>query len=114
MGWWSMEELTMVFCLVDLRPGGAFLCRMRTPAGSDVWSGGIYREVVEGERLVFSAYLGGEDDAGSPVSSLVTVTFADAGDKTKVTLRETAETMQTGGSDPSKPRREHAGGIGQD
>jgi uncharacterized protein YndB with AHSA1/START domain len=100
MGWWGLSGNTMTFCTVDLRPGGAFLCRMRSPEGRDVWSGGVYHEVVEAERLVFTAYFGHErsdrrdgrsDDLA--LEKLVTVTFADHGGKTKVTLREASPPM---------------------
>lgn len=92
MGWWGLSGFTMTFCRVDLRPGGVFLIGMRSPGGRDVWSGGVYHEVVAAERLVFTAYFADGDarprSSDLPQETLVTVTFADHGHGTRLTIRE--------------------------
>ena len=69
---------------LDLRPGGRWRARMvRDDDGTEFPVGGVYREVVEPERLVFTWAL---DRLGS--ESLVTITFADHGDKTEMTFHQ--------------------------
>jgi uncharacterized protein YndB with AHSA1/START domain len=70
---------------MDVRPGGTFRVCMRSPEGADHWKQGVYREVVEPERLVFT--FAWEDGEGKPgFQTVVTVTFAERGDKTELTL----------------------------
>ena len=69
---------------VDLRPGGRWrACMIREDTGREFPVGGEYREVVEPERLVFTWAL---DESGG--ESLVTITFADHGDKTEMTFHQ--------------------------
>lgn len=69
---------------VDLRPGGRWrACMVREDNGEEFPSGGVYREIVEPERLVFTWAL---DDKGS--ESLVTITLADHGGKTEMTFHQ--------------------------
>lgn len=96
--WWAPKGWSTPACKVDLRPGGAFHFCMRSPEGRDIWGLGVYREVVAPERL---AYVDSFADAdGNPVpparygmspehphETLVSVTFAALGGRTKVTLR---------------------------
>jgi uncharacterized protein YndB with AHSA1/START domain len=82
------EGFTVTFNEVDLRPGGGFKVCMRSPEGVDHWLQGVYREVVPPERLVFTH--GWLDAAGKPGrETLVTITFAERGAKTELTLRQT-------------------------
>jgi uncharacterized protein YndB with AHSA1/START domain len=82
------EGYTVTSQEVDLRPGGAFRICMRSPEGVDHWLQGMYREVVEPERLVFThAWL---DARGQPgTATLVTITFAEHGGQTELTLHQT-------------------------
>ena len=98
MRWWGPKGFTTPFCKIDLRPGGVFHYCMRSPEGRDFWGKGIYREIVEPERLVFTDFFA--DEKGNPVPPtdygmspdwpaelLVTVTFAEHEGKTKLTLQ---------------------------
>lgn len=72
----------------DIRPGGTFRICMRSPEGVDHWLQGVYREVVAPERLVFThTWLDADRKPGT--ETLVTITFADRGGKTELTLRQT-------------------------
>ncbi len=84
--WWGPRGFTNPVCELDLRPAGAILIHMRGPDGTVYPMTGVYQEIVEPERLVFtSAAL---DAAGHPMfEMLTTVTFADLGEKTKQILR---------------------------
>jgi len=70
---------------LDVRPGGRWrACMVRDDNGIEFPSHGEYREVVEPERLVFTWEL---DRSGG--ESLITITFADHGDKTEMTFHQT-------------------------
>ena len=74
---------------VDLRPGGPYRVCMRSPEGVDHWLQGVYREIVEPERLVFThAWLDAEGKPGN--ETLVTITLTERGGKTELTLHQTA------------------------
>ena len=98
MRWWGPKGFTTPVCKIDFRVGGKFLNCMRSPDGKDYWSTGVYREIVEPERIVctdsFADAEGNVVPASHygmvgdfPMEMLVTVTFEDQGGKTKLTLR---------------------------
>ena len=85
--WWGPRGFTIPSCKLDVRPGGAFRFCMRSPEGTDHWLRGVYREIVEPERLVLT--WAWEDAEGKPGhETLVTVNFAEHGAKTKLTLHQ--------------------------
>ena len=85
--WWGPKGFTTTFCDMDIRPGGQFRFCMRSPTGTDHWKRGVYREVVAPERIIFT--FAWEDAAGNPGHELLTtVTFAEQGRKTKLTLNQ--------------------------
>jgi uncharacterized protein YndB with AHSA1/START domain len=85
--WWGPLGFTTVYHDMDIRPGGAFRVCMRSPEGAEHWKQGVYREVVEPERVVFT--FAWEDADGKPGhQTLVTVTFAERGDKTELRLHQ--------------------------
>jgi uncharacterized protein YndB with AHSA1/START domain len=60
---------------------------MCSPEGVEHWKQGVYREVVEPERLGFT--FAWEDAEGKPGhETLVTVSFAEQGAKTRLTLHQ--------------------------
>ena len=72
----------------ELRPGGKWRTCLRALDGSrELWQGGVYREVVPNERLVFT-FAWDEQDGTSGPETLVTITFADQGGKTLMTFRQ--------------------------
>lgn len=86
--WWAPQGFTTISCEMDVRPGGAWRRCMRSPDGSEHRKRGVYREIVEPERLVFT-YASEDLDGNFSHETLVTVTFADEGGKTRLTLRQT-------------------------
>lgn len=85
--WWGPRGFTTISGRMDFRPGGVWFRAMRAPDGSEHRKRGIYREIVEPERLVFT-YLT-EDAEGNPgFETLVTVNFADVDGKTRLTLHQ--------------------------
>jgi uncharacterized protein YndB with AHSA1/START domain len=82
------EGFTVTFHEVNLRPGGTYRLCMRSPEGIDHWLQGVYREVVEPERLVFThVWLDAQRRPGP--ETLVTITFVDRGSQTELTLHQT-------------------------
>ena len=100
--WLAPRGFTIPFAEGSLSVGGAWRSSMRKPDGTDLWLGGVYREIVEPERLVFThAWL---DEEGRPgPATLVTVTLSERGRKTEMTFRQT-------GFDSRDSRDGHAGG----
>ena len=62
--WWGPQGFVTTYCNMDVRPGGTFRVCMRSPEGAEHWKQGVYREVVEPERLVFT--FAWEDADGKP------------------------------------------------
>ena len=87
--WWGPQGFTNPVCEVDVRPGGAIRIVMRGPDGVEYPMRGTFREVSEAERLVFTAVA--EDAQGNRLlEAVTTVTFAEQGGKTKLTLHARA------------------------
>lgn len=96
--WWGPAGFTAPVIRIDLREGGRYLYSMRSPEGQDFWSTGEYREIVAGERLVFTDSFADAKGNVVPASTygmsgnwpqelLVTVTFEEHEGGTKLTLR---------------------------
>jgi uncharacterized protein YndB with AHSA1/START domain len=85
--WWAPEGFSMAFLEMDVRPGGAWRKCMRSPDGIDYWRHGVYQEIVEPERLVFT-YISDDPVSDPDHETIVTITFADQGDKTLMTFRQ--------------------------
>jgi uncharacterized protein YndB with AHSA1/START domain len=87
MRWWGPRGYMMTLCKMDLRPGSTYRFHMRSPEGTEHRSAGVFREVVEPERLVLTrAWVDAEGKPGH--ETLLTVTFADHGGKTLLTLHQ--------------------------
>ncbi len=84
--WWGPHGFTNPICELDARPRGAIRVDMRAPDGVVYTMTGMYQEIVEPERLVFtSAAL---DENGDPLFEILnTVIFAEQGGKTILTLQ---------------------------
>lgn len=80
---WYVSEVRM-----DLRPGGAFFTVMNGPDGERFDNPGVFLEIAEGERLVFTdAFEPGWRPNGRPFM-VAEVRFEDAGDgRTRYTAR---------------------------
>jgi uncharacterized protein YndB with AHSA1/START domain len=84
--WWGPHGFTNPVCELDLRPGGAIRIDMRGPDGVVYPNRGVFREIVEPERLVFTS--GFDDGVGKTrFEVLTTVTFAEQGGRTMLTVQ---------------------------
>ncbi len=83
--WAGPRGFTVTSCEIGSRPGDEFRMTMRSPEGTERRVRGVYHEIVEGERLVYTwAWLDADGKPGH--ETLITVTFADYGEKTELTL----------------------------
>jgi uncharacterized protein YndB with AHSA1/START domain len=90
--WWGPKMFTNPVCEVDARPGGKLRIVMRGPDGNDYPLRGVFQEVVAPERLVFTNIA--VDDKDRPIiDGLTTVTFAEEGGKTKLTVHTRGKAM---------------------
>lgn len=84
--WWGPRGFTNPVCEVDAKPGGKILIHM-SGFGMLAPMAGVFKEVVEPERLVFTnnAYF---DTSLSKIliEGITTVTFADESGKTRLTI----------------------------
>ncbi len=113
--WWGPKDFTAPSIKIDLKVGGKYVFSMHGPAGSewdrDIYSAGVYKEIVPNEKLVVTDYFSDEngnmitpeesglEDPNFPKESTVTVLFEEVdGGKTKLSIvypkPETEEQMQ--------------------
>lgn len=91
--WFCPNNFRVSSCEMDFRVGGKYRLCM-SGFDRDFWVSGEYREIVAPERIVFAGTL----DDGNAV--LTTVTFAELGAKTRLTVHQTysLETDSTRGA----------------
>lgn len=82
--WWGPNGFTNTIHEMEVRPGGVWRFIMHGPDGVDYPNKIVYDEIVKPERLVY-AHSGGKE--GDPADFQATVTFAEQGSKTKLTMR---------------------------
>lgn len=88
--WWGLPNgATMPTCTIDFRVGGVLHCQIMH-RGTEIWFKWIYREIVEGERLVLEQHLSDAsarelDSPDRPVST-ITVRLEETNGKTKLTV----------------------------
>lgn len=88
MNWWGPKHHPATQVDMDVRPGGRWRhCLRSVETGQNLWHGGVFREVVPPERLVFTFTWEEEGERG--METLVTVVFDDVGGKTQMTMRQT-------------------------
>ena len=84
--WMGPKGFTALSVKMDVRPGGQYRAWIRSGEGKDYWFRGVYREVVEAKRLVFT--FAWEEDGERGQENLVTVTFAEENGKTRMTFKQ--------------------------
>jgi uncharacterized protein YndB with AHSA1/START domain len=83
--WFTPPPWTTPAAEMDVRPGGSSLIVMRGPNGTEVPNRGVYLEVVENERLVFTnAYTEAWEPSDKPFMTVI-LTFEDEDVGTKYT-----------------------------
>lgn len=85
--WFAPRPYTTPVAELDVRPGGASLVVMRSPEGREMPNRGVYLDVVENERLVFTdAYTQAWEPSPKPFMTVI-LTFEDEGGGTRYTAR---------------------------
>jgi uncharacterized protein YndB with AHSA1/START domain len=85
--WWGPKAFPGEHISMEAREGHAWRNSLRSiETGSELWHKGVFREVVPPERLVFT--FAWEEEGERGLETLVTLTFAEEGDKTRMTLHQ--------------------------
>ncbi|MEC5387421.1 SRPBCC domain-containing protein [Uliginosibacterium sp. H3] len=86
--WWGPQGFNCQTCHMDVRVGGAFHLDMLGPDGVVHPCDGIYREIVEPERIVYDglAEEGHPCGAGLPPHGRVTISFTELDGVTTVRI----------------------------
>lgn len=95
--WWGPKGFSMLVVKLDLRPGGIFHYKMRSPDGHEMWGKFVYHEIVPPESVTMVSSF--SDEQGNvarhpmnpnwPPEMLSIMTLTDLGGKTKMTVRAT-------------------------
>ena len=98
MRWWGPKDFTSPSCKMDFRVGGKFIFCMRSKNGNNIWSTGIYKEIIPYERIIFTDCFA--DEKGNvvpathygmsgdiPLEMKITITFEEYEGKTKMTVK---------------------------
>ncbi len=76
--WWGPNGFTLPSCKLEFHAGGAFQCLMRSPEGTEHRMHGVYREIVEPEKISFTwTWIDADGNPGH--ETLVTVMLEEAG-----------------------------------
>jgi uncharacterized protein YndB with AHSA1/START domain len=81
---WGPKGFTTPVREMEFKPGGVWRAVMISPDGKEYRQHGVVREVVPEKKLAFTFMW----DDHPEEQTLVTVTFADRGDKTEMTFRQ--------------------------
>lgn len=97
--WYAPEGCTIHFNNIDIRPGGTYHSCIRNPNHGDCWTIGEYIEITEPERIIQTVITA--DKHGNPIApeaagmdpnwpqkSLLTVSFVEIENKTKIILKQ--------------------------
>ena len=86
--WWGPHGYTVLSCKTNLRIGGGWSVRTRSPEGNEHAASGIYRQIVPLERLMFTHAWEGIEDGLPGHETLVTIDFAEQSGKTRMTFQQ--------------------------
>lgn len=105
--WWGPRGWAVTHCTVDFRPGGVWHYCMKCEDknqgdfyGMESWGKAVYKEIVEGEKIVYVDYFSDKDGNVSEEmpATEATLHFESYEGKTKlinVGVYDTAEALQT-------------------
>ncbi|MBI3787008.1 MAG: SRPBCC domain-containing protein [Ignavibacteriales bacterium] len=85
--WWGPRAHPSIEMKMVVQPGGTWrACLQSAETGEKLWHRGIFREVVKPERIVFT--FAWEEEGERGLETLVTITFAEHGEKTRMTFHQ--------------------------
>jgi len=85
--WWGPRDFPATHVELDARVGGRWRNCLTSVDGRELWQHGVFREVVPPSRLVFTFVW--EEAGERGLETLVTITLADAGGRTRLTFHQT-------------------------
>lgn len=86
--WWGPHGMTTPYCEMDLRPGGVFRTVMRAPDGTEYPTEGVFLEVMQNERIVFTDAFGSGWEPAPDIFFTAITTFEPLpGGRTRYTAR---------------------------
>ena len=88
--WWGPHGVTNPVCEADARPNGKIRIHMQAPDGAVHPMGGIFHEIVPHDRIVFTSFVD-LPDGKRILEGHNTVTFAERGGRTTVTVQARAD-----------------------
>jgi uncharacterized protein YndB with AHSA1/START domain len=86
--WIGPKDFSSTILACELRKGGNYRTHMRGPDGQDHWQHGVFSEIVPPERIVRTYCWTDADGRPTRPETLLTVTFADLGGRTGLTLHQ--------------------------
>jgi uncharacterized protein YndB with AHSA1/START domain len=87
MQWWGPKHHPAVEIEWDVRTGRRWRnCLRSVETGELLWHGGVFHEVVEQQRLIFTFTWEQSGERG--METLITITFTDQAGKTRMTLQQ--------------------------
>ncbi|HTQ23275.1 MAG TPA: SRPBCC domain-containing protein [Candidatus Binataceae bacterium] len=86
--WFGPHGFTNTVISHDFRVGGGYRLHMRSPQGTEHFLKGVYREIVEPERLVSTFVWTDADGNATRPETVLTVTLAEHGAKTRLKLHQ--------------------------
>ncbi|MCX6352004.1 MAG: SRPBCC domain-containing protein [Bacteroidetes bacterium] len=95
--WWGPKEYSCTHCTIDFKVGGKYLNSMKAADGNEIWSTGVYEEIIPLKKIVYTNCFSDSKGNVVPASdykmpgewameALVTVEFEEVDGKTNMTL----------------------------
>ncbi len=96
--WWGPKDFTAPVVKIDFRVGGSYLYCMRSPEGEDIYSTGVYQDILPMQRIVSTDSFADAEGNVVPASNYgmsgdwplelkMMVTFQEEDGKTRLTLQ---------------------------
>jgi len=85
--WMGPENFTCPEATIDFRVGGSYRVLIQSATHGENWFGGVYREIVPDQRLVFT-FTWDNDGPSAGIETLVTITFEERDGKTIQTFHQ--------------------------
>ena len=87
LGWFGPKHHPAFHMEMDARPGGVWRGALRSVEnGAELWLGGVFRELVEFERIVFT--FAWEESGERGMETVVTIKLEPMGAKTRMTFHQ--------------------------
>jgi uncharacterized protein YndB with AHSA1/START domain len=85
--WMGPKNFTCPQATIDFRVGGAYRGMIKSAEHGENWFGGVYREIVQDKRLVFT-FTWDNEGPSAGIETLITITFEERDGKTVQTFHQ--------------------------